>query len=188
MIDKQLLEDAKAGNAEAQASLAALYNEYDGINEDQKKAFFWYFKAAMRGHAESQFMLGWMYYSGEGTSINHKQSIHWYTKAAEQGHAKAQFALGCRYHYLEEYDHDFEEAFIWYSIAANQGHAEAQCYLGVMYFDGPNGLPESMKNAAYWIGLAYKNGSKEAERYWKDFELWRHYEYDVIGLIFRKIS
>jgi len=34
MIDKQLLEDANAGNVEAQASLAALYNEYGGINEE----------------------------------------------------------------------------------------------------------------------------------------------------------
>jgi hypothetical protein len=45
-----------------------------------------------------------------------------------------------------------------------------------------------MKNVAYWIGLSYINGSKEAEGYWKGFELWRHYEYDVLGLIFRKIS
>ena len=68
MIDKQLLEDAKAGNVEAQASLAALYNKYDGINENQRKAFFWYYTAAMRGHAESQCMLGSMYYRGNGTS------------------------------------------------------------------------------------------------------------------------
>tara|TARA_B100000745_G_scaffold83367_1_gene52155 strand:+ start:319 stop:885 length:567 start_codon:yes stop_codon:yes gene_type:complete len=188
MIDKQLLEDAKAGNVEAQASLAALYNKYDGINENQRKAFFWYYTAAMRGHAESQCMLGSMYYRGNGTSIDYKRAIHWYTKAAEQGDAQAQFTLGCCYHYLEEFDHDFEEAFVWYSIAANQGHAEAQCNLGLMYLDEPNGLPESMKNTAYWIGLAYINGSKEAEGYWKGFELWRHYEYDVLGLIFRKIS
>ena len=82
MIDKQRLQDAKAGNVQEQFSIGMYYYEGAfglGENIDYKKALFWLTKAAEQGHVESQHSVGFMHYEGQGTQIDYETAFHWYT-------------------------------------------------------------------------------------------------------------
>ena len=189
MIDKQRLEDAKAGNVQEQVSIGKYY--YFGAwglgeNIDYKKALFWLTKAAEQGHVKSQHSVGFMHYKGEGTQIDYETAFHWYTKAAEQGYTPSQNNLGCLYRDGRGVTEDFEEAFIWFSIAAEQGIAISQCNLGLIYLEG-KGVPESLIDAAYWINLSRGQGYEYAEELWNEHELWK-FEDELFERISRQIS
>lgn len=64
-----------------------------GSKEDQRKAFYWYMKAAKQGYAPSQHALGLMFLNGDGVASSTGASYYWLTKAAQQGHADAQKIL-----------------------------------------------------------------------------------------------
>ena len=57
--------------------------------------------------------------------------------------------------------------------AAEQGFASAQLNVGFFYTYG-YGIEKSKKTAAYWIRLAYENGSEKAEEFWNDEKLWKY--------------
>ena len=60
---QQLIIDAEAGNLKAQWDLSNIYYEGNGVTQDNEKAFYWTFKAALQGHITSQFNLGFLYSS-----------------------------------------------------------------------------------------------------------------------------
>jgi Sel1 repeat len=88
------LVDANNGDANAQATLGAMYHNCQGVTQDFTQALRWSTKAAEQGHAEGQFYLGLMYDAGEGVTQDNKQALRWYTEAASQGNAMAQYNLG----------------------------------------------------------------------------------------------
>ena len=77
---------ARAGHADAQYQLAAMYRAGRGVGKDHDKAAAWYRKAAEQGHAKAQYNLGVMYENGWGVARDPVQAMHWYKLAADQGH------------------------------------------------------------------------------------------------------
>ena len=74
--------------------MLALYYELGiAVEQDYKKAFEWYQKAAEQGHDTAQYELGNHYYYGHGTEKSYIKAFEWYMKAAEQGNAAAEEAL-----------------------------------------------------------------------------------------------
>ena len=62
---KQLIENAEAGDMKAQSSLACLYQEGDGVPQDDEKAFYWVKKAAAQEDMYAMYNLGYTYLRGE---------------------------------------------------------------------------------------------------------------------------
>ena len=60
-----------------------------GTAKDEKAAFLWYQKAAVRGDSSAQLNLGVMYQGGYGVERSYKEAARWYQKAAWQGNEKA---------------------------------------------------------------------------------------------------
>ena len=87
---------AEAGDAEAQFNLGVLYNNGDGVPQDDAEAVRWYRLAADQGYADAQYNLGVMYATGEGVPQDDAEALRWYRLAADQGHAGAQHNLGDR--------------------------------------------------------------------------------------------
>jgi TPR repeat protein len=54
------------GNAAAQYNLALMYDEGEGVIEDDREAVKWYRLAAEQGDANAQGNLGVLYFSGAG--------------------------------------------------------------------------------------------------------------------------
>ena len=112
---------AENGSANAQYNLGAMYDNGDGVPEDDAEAVKWYHQAADQGHVNAQFNLGVMYANGEGVVKNAAEAATWYRKAADQGDYRSQYNLGGLYANGEGVPQDSSESYVWLSLAAMSG-------------------------------------------------------------------
>jgi TPR repeat protein len=75
---KTVEEKAEAGSASAQFNLGNMYNDGNGVPEDDKEAFKWLRLAADQGVARAQSNLGFMYEKGHGVPQAHKEAVRWW--------------------------------------------------------------------------------------------------------------
>ena len=59
-----------------------MYDNGEGVPENDKTAVKWLTKAAEQGYVDAQYNLGLMYDNGEGVPENDKTAVKWYTLAA----------------------------------------------------------------------------------------------------------
>ena len=85
---------AEGGDKIEQNNLGVMYDDGEGVPEDDKEAVKWYTKAAEQGVDAAQYNLGNMYRDGEGVPQDYKEAFKWYTKAAEQGMPAPRTTLG----------------------------------------------------------------------------------------------
>ena len=88
---------AEQGDAPAQYFLGRMYDNGEGVPQDDVEAVSWYRLAADQGLAEAQHNLGVMYDNGEGVPQDDVAAVRWFRLAADQGDATAQAGLGSRY-------------------------------------------------------------------------------------------
>lgn len=139
------------------------YNqEQFSFSSNDKKALYYFTKAAELGDCEAQFHLACMYYEKESLKDIEK-AFYWWSKATEQGMPEAQNNLANMYH-TEESLKDIEKAFYWWSKAAELGNCEAQFSLGQMYYQG-DGVVKNLEKALSWFKKAAAQGVTEAEQY-----------------------
>jgi len=93
----QWKEAAENGNASAQFNLGQMYDNGEGVTEDDREAVKWYRMAAEQGEATmnrtaAQQSLGDAYDKGNGVNQNLIQAYVWYNMAAANGHEGAKKA------------------------------------------------------------------------------------------------
>ena len=71
-----------------------MYDNGDGVPEDNAEAVKWYRKAAEQGDAVAQTNLGAMYAKGEGVPEDYVRALAWFNLAAAQGVEIAKKAKG----------------------------------------------------------------------------------------------
>jgi TPR repeat protein len=108
---------AQQGNADAQFHLGALYDEGEGVPENDVEALTWYRMAADQGHEAAQTVLGAMYSVGQGVTQDFKEAVRWDRLAAEQGSATGQFNLAWLYKMGDGVPRDDVRAHMWFNIA-----------------------------------------------------------------------
>ena len=81
---QEMLPLADQGNAKAQYNLGVMYDNGEGVPQDDAEAVKWYRKATEQGYAKAQNNLGLMYYNGEGVSQDYVQAHMWYNLAASR--------------------------------------------------------------------------------------------------------
>ena len=123
---------AEQGNANAQRNLGLMYDNGDGVQENDKTAVKWYTLAAEQGLDQAQSNLGLMYENGIGVQENHEIAVKWYTLAAEQGLDQAQSNLGFMYYNGKGVTQDYETSAKWYALAAEQGNSKAKENLSIL--------------------------------------------------------
>ncbi len=80
---------AEQGNASAQLNLGIMYDNGEGVPENDAEAVKWYRLAAEQGLANAQSNLGVMYYQGEGVPENYLTAYVWLSVSAAQGNQMA---------------------------------------------------------------------------------------------------
>jgi TPR repeat protein len=147
---------ADQGNAEAQDTLGALYEEGavgTGVPKDPVQAASWWRKAADQGYARAQTHLGYLYQTGQGVPLDLVQAAALLRSAAEAGNANAEYLLGTMYHDGRGVAQNYAQAAAWYRKAAEQGNTSAQVTLGVAILGG-EGIAQSYSESYFWIKLA----------------------------------
>jgi TPR repeat protein len=154
---------ADQGYAAAQASLAFLYENGQGVPKDDVQAVTWDRKAAEQGHAGAQQALGSWYENGRGgVPKDDVQAVAWYRKAADQGNDIAQFRLGLMYYNGQGVPKDDAQAVAWFRKASDKGDALAQGMLGAMYESG-QGVETDLTQAAAFYRKAAEQGNDLAQ-------------------------
>ena len=119
-------DKADAGDAEAQFTLAAIYDLGIDVPKNYAESGKWYLKAAQQGLAEAEFKLGVRYFEyGKQAKENYTTAFTWFYKAANQGIAAAQYNIGLMYQLGRGVPTNRVEAYKWYNIAAAQGFTKA---------------------------------------------------------------
>ena len=72
----------------AQSRLGWMYENGEGVSEDDEEAVKWYTLAAEQGHARAQSNLGGMYGNGQGVLQDYVRAHMWYNIAASSGGSK----------------------------------------------------------------------------------------------------
>lgn len=117
---------AEAGLVEAMSTLAWLFANGLGVQQDDEKTRYWYFKAAEHGEPKDQYMIATMYrFAQFGAQRDHQKALEWYYKAADQGFPPAQFALGKMLMDGKHIEKDLVRAFQWLSLAVANGSKRA---------------------------------------------------------------
>ncbi|MEJ2795706.1 tetratricopeptide repeat protein [Iodobacter sp. LRB] len=138
---------AKQGDAQAQFNIGVMYDEGQGVRQDNTQANVWYRKAAEQGHVVGQRIMGFQYFHGRGVPRDYVQAFSWYRKAAEQGDASAQGSIGLMYEVGLGVTKDDILSVKWLRMGAERGEHFAQFALGKRYAQG-EGVPKN-KVVAY---------------------------------------
>ncbi len=129
---KRALEDEEPG---AQHNLALCFLDGIGIEQDQRKAVFWFLQAAKQGLAKAQFNLAYAYEKEIGIDPDPENRVwatYWLGQAAIQGHVKAQYNLAVCYEEGFGVEKNLEHALYYYQQAAAQGDEQAKARVSVL--------------------------------------------------------
>jgi len=117
----------------------------------------------------ADFNDGWIAYTNGDFKAASKQ----WRQLAEKGDAKSQTNLGILYFNGKGVLKDYKTALKLFKMAGDQGDPEAQFILGKIYIEG-DGVARSLRNAKYWVNLAFENEFDGAEALWNDYQLWKY--------------
>lgn len=152
---------AASGDPKAQFEIAVRYTDGKLVEQDFRKAAFWYQKAAAKGLAPAQYRLGTLYEKGRGVPKDNSAARIWYERAAEKGNAKAMHNLAVIYASKSGDKPNFQKAALWFKSAAELGLTDSQFNLGVLHERGL-GVQQDFTEAYKWFSIASERGDKGA--------------------------
>ena len=138
---------ADNGNVNAQLSLGKIY--FDGLageDQDYKKAFHYFAKAANQGSPDAMYNIGICYEGGFGVPRQDpEQAIYWYHHAADRGVPDAQLKSAI---YAEIQGHA-EESFKYYKMLADQGEPRCMNQVALFLLNGYGTKPDPAAAVEY---------------------------------------
>jgi len=145
---------ARDANPLAQQVLGVMYENGQGVKQNNQQALYWFRQAAAQNNASAQYLLGSMIERGIGTEKNQTEANRWFRRSAENGNPIAQYRIGL----IEKQGTNvsaanFQKAAYWFGLAAAQGDPQAQYQLGLLLIDGRTGTRD-MLYGYMWINIA----------------------------------
>ncbi len=163
-------QQAKLGNAAAQAELGLRYQQGEGVAPDVMKAFYWFKKAAEQGNPIGLEEVGTAYYRGDSVARDNQKAIYWWKQAAEKGKSSAMWWLG--YIYSRENANvtmDKKQACGWFKRAAESGGEQWAGGANPAYYELANcyergeGLAKDNAKAIYWFEKAREHEQDDVD-------------------------
>jgi TPR repeat protein len=158
----RLQVDAARGSIKQQVELGAAYFAGRGVPQDEKRAAYWYEKAANAGDPGAQKQIGYFYEVGIGVRRDPAMAVRWYERAAAGGLISAKVNLGVAYLLGDGVRKDTGLAEELFRQAYKQGNGMAACYLGEMYMQGM-GVTRDEGAGEHWYEAGAKLHDPRAE-------------------------
>ena len=86
---QETLEKSEQGDAKSQFNLGLMYDNGQGVPQDNKEAVKWYRLSAEQGDATAQSTLGVMYRNGEGVLQDYVLAHMWHNLSSSNGNENA---------------------------------------------------------------------------------------------------
>jgi TPR repeat protein len=144
---------AEQGDADAQYTLAWMFESGKGVKADLDKAIYWYKKSSQQGNLAAQYVLATLYEKGAGVTQNSNEAFSYYMLAAKQGDPTSQYQIGYYFQHAIGTAQNNQQSLIWYNKAAQQGHINSQIALGELYQTG-QGVEVDYKKSTEWYQKA----------------------------------
>jgi TPR repeat protein len=158
----RLEAEAKRGSVKEEVELGAAYFAGRGVAQDEKRAAYWYEKAANSGDPSSQMQIGYFYQAGIGVTRDPAKAVRWFERVAAGGVISAKVNLGIAYLLGEGVRQDLAMAQDLFRQAFAQGNGLAACNLGEMYANGRGVEPDPVA-AERWYEAGAKLHDPRAE-------------------------
>jgi TPR repeat protein len=179
----QLIPNAVADNPDAQLELGKRYHQGQGVYADQRKALYWFTKAAAHKNTNAMFHLGECYKYGRGTKRNPVKAAYWFEEAASQPDSckEAVFEIANCYCWCTGVTHDVLKAAYWLAKAASYENVPNATHYSqvqqtekcINYFQrlsvadkqtlSDAGYPTTYSNSAYMARIESLKNQKESE-------------------------
>lgn len=134
---------AERGSVRAQFNLATSYHfslPRDGgsgsSDDNARRAFSWYARAAALGHTKAMFNMGGCYLRGLGTPRDEAKALDCFSRAAAGGDERAQLVVARCYENGIGVQADTDRAMNWLLKSAQQQNADAQFILASYLLTG----------------------------------------------------
>jgi len=114
---------AEQGHANAQYNLGLMYDNGEGVPEDDKQAVKWYRLAAEQGLADAQTNLGLMYDNGQGVIINYTEAVRLFNLSARQGDEYGMYNFARMYKDGKGVEEDKIYSYMWFNLANEAEHS-----------------------------------------------------------------
>lgn len=149
------------GDAQAQTSLAYMYQNAEGCEQDLLKAVELYMTASNSKQPYAMYNLALFYANGlYGVAFDQYKAHELFLEAAVREAVPAMYEVGVMFEKGLGCVSNFSEAAFWYEEAAKRGHLEAFNNLGVLYKDG-HGVAQDDKRAFICFSRAAQGELKE---------------------------
>jgi len=159
-VSKFMTIFADNGDEYSQLFLGNVYR--DGTyQEDLKKSYYWYSRAADTGNNSAIYFEGVMALKGVGTIQNVPKALRQLEKLAEKGHFPSIYNIAKTYKTGYKIAKNHEVAVKWFTIAAQDGHVNSMFELADSYEKG-YGVPRNLDKAYEWFEKAALSGHLEA--------------------------
>jgi TPR repeat protein len=160
----QLMIEASASAGFPMAVAYCHYCGWNGLKEDEKKAFDMFVKIEKEtyGYHWVQKVLGDCYQFGHGVDADDKKAFEYYSLSSEQGNSLAMLSLGYCYEKGVGTDENAPKAFEWYKKSANLGNCAAMYNVGLYYKNG-TGITKDLNKARKWYTRSAAQGEKDAQ-------------------------
>lgn len=133
-IVKLYQKSANLGYWLAMHNLAMSYYQGDGIEENPKKALYWFREIEKLNIPESYTNMALVYRKGIGVPVDLDKYREYLIKAAQAGDADSQFYLGHDLYALQRQNKIYQSyALKIWQCAAEQGHKQAHFFLASHY-------------------------------------------------------
>jgi uncharacterized protein len=153
------LRRAEAGDAAAQLALGEHYGRV--APKDQRRAVFWYRRAAAQGHLDAMHLLAYNLYFGIGAPNAVQEARRWLESMARSGDPRGMYNLGETYELPGGGSEDLAEAAKWYRRAAAEGYADGNAKLGVLMCNGL--IPGDRAQARAHLEIGARAGNAGAQ-------------------------
>jgi TPR repeat protein len=159
-VSKFMTIFADKGDEYSQMFLAKIHR--DGTyQEDMKKAYYWYSRAADNGNNFATYFEGVMTLKGVGTIQNVPKALRLLEKLAETGHFPSTYNIAKTYKTGYKIAKNHKVAVKWFSIAAQDGHVNSMFELADSYDKG-YGIARDVEKAYKWFETAALSGHLES--------------------------
>ncbi|BBB23860.1 tetratricopeptide repeat family protein [Isorropodon fossajaponicum endosymbiont JTNG4] len=151
---------AQQGDVKAQHNLGIMYGSGKAGSVNNKKAFYWFEKAAINNFAESQRSLAIMYLQGMGVEEDTITGMYWLKKAANNNLMNAQALLGNIYATSKYVKPDAIKSTRWRIKAANQGDLKSQRSVHGAYRFGYGVTVDKVRSIKFLEAAAAQNDKR----------------------------
>ncbi|MDE1167237.1 MAG: tetratricopeptide repeat protein [Pseudomonas sp.] len=152
-VARLLLDQAAAGNLEAQARLGQALLDGHGIGQDAALALRWFRIAASAGHLGALNMVGRCLELGWGCAPDLPGAARHYQAAAERSLDWGQYNYANLLSQGRGVNKNMPQALAWYQRAADSGHAKAMNLVGRFHEEGWV-VPQNLAVAFEWFQRA----------------------------------